>query len=58
MGHPPRDVWSYTPRMITGFLKFAEARRKREVADDLSLAWMAARGDPQEVKKKHKELSK
>jgi hypothetical protein len=58
LGHSPADVWEYTPRVIWGFLQFAEARKKREAGDLLSLSFMAARGDQKELKKMHKELTK
>lgn len=56
MGHPPEAVWGYTPRMMAGFLHFAHERRQREAAETLSLAALAARGDPKDVTKTLKQL--
>jgi hypothetical protein len=56
MGHVPCDVWDYTPRRIAGFLSVAHTRLSREKADSLALQALAARGEPTEVKRQHKEL--
>ncbi|MDK1386377.1 hypothetical protein QN224_13255 [Sinorhizobium sp. 8-89] len=58
MGHPPAAVWSYTPRQIAGFLHFAAVRMKREQAIDLATGFNAARGKPQDVSKRIRELQK
>ena len=58
MGHASGDVWGYTPRRIAGFLRVADARKSRESADRLALHALAARGDPKEVKRQHKVLTK
>ena len=56
MGHCSGDVWDYTPRRIAGFLRVAQARISQEKADSLALQALAARGEPKEVKRQHKEL--
>lgn len=56
MGHASGDFWGYTPRRIAGFLKLANARVSQEKADRLALHTLAARGEPKEVKRQHKEL--
>jgi hypothetical protein len=50
-------VWSYTPRQIVGFLDLAHKRRKAQAAEQLSLNTLAARGEPQEVERQHRELT-
>jgi hypothetical protein len=50
------DVWRYTPRRIAGFLWVAQVRISQEKADSLALQTLAARGEPKEVKRQHKEL--
>ena len=55
-GHP--DPWSYTPRQIAGYLFLSVRRQAREAAMRLSLNTLAARGEPREVKKQIRELSK
>jgi hypothetical protein len=57
MGHGSNDVWGYTPRRIAGFLRVAHARESQEKADSLALQALAARGEPKEVKRQHKELT-
>jgi len=58
MGHASGDVWDYTPRRIAGFLRVAQARMSQEKADSLALKALAARGDPKEIKRQHRDLSK
>ena len=58
MGHPPAEVWGYTPKQLNGFLGFASKRMKREAAHQLSLGAMASRGDPKELKKILKDAEK
>lgn len=58
MGHPPDAVWSYTPRQITGFLKYAARRRKQDMPHQLWLGAMASRGDPKEITKLVKEAAR
>jgi hypothetical protein len=57
MGHASRDIWDYTPRRIAGFLRLAHTRMSQEMADSLALQALAARGDPQEVRRQHKVLA-
>ena len=58
MGHSPSDVWDYTPRRITGFLKLAYRRMARNAAQSLSLNTLASRGDPKDVKRQFQELTR
>jgi hypothetical protein len=58
VGHPPGDVWSYTPRRIAGFLSLAGKRGAREAAQSLSIAALAARGEPKDIKRQHKDLTR
>lgn len=51
MGHPPADVWRYTPRQMAAFLFFANRRRKRELREQLAIQALAARGEPKAVEK-------
>jgi len=51
-------VWGYTPRRIAGFLKLAHRRMGWEAAQRLSLSALAARGDPKEIRRQHKELTR
>ena len=57
-GHPPSEVWDYTPRRIAGFLKLAYRRMARQAAHTLSIQTLAARGDPKDVKRHLKELNR
>jgi predicted ArsR family transcriptional regulator len=47
-----------TPRSIVALLSEHERERKLEAAELLSLHAMAARGEPKELEKRIKELSK
>lgn len=58
MGHPASDVWSYTPKQISGFLWFASKRLKVKAAEALSIQFNASRGDPKEVKRMIGEWSR
>ena len=44
-GHPPAAAWGCTPRQLAGFLELAEARRRREAADALSIQHAARAHD-------------
>lgn len=50
LGHPPREVWDYTPRQAWAFLFLARERRKSEMAEALGLHTLAARGDEKAVR--------
>ena len=56
LGHLPRDVWDYTPRQISAFLALANGRLSLDRAETLSLQTLAARGDPKEIRRQHKDL--
>ena len=47
-----------TPREIAGSLYFAERRRRREAAEQLALGALAARGEPQALKRQIEQLKK
>jgi hypothetical protein len=47
-----------TPRELAGALQFAEADARREAGEKLSLAASAARGEPRDLKKLIKDLTK
>jgi hypothetical protein len=55
-GHP--DPWSYTPRQIVGFLTLASARRRHEIATQLSVHALAASGDGRAINAQFKELQR
>jgi hypothetical protein len=57
-GHREDAVWNYTPRQLKAFVALAERRRKRERAEELSLQFLAARGDPKVVKKALKDFER
>lgn len=57
MGHPPRDVWGYTPRQIHAFVHFARKRQARGRKDLLHLHAMGARGKPEIVNKMLRETA-
>ena len=57
-GYPPSDAWAMTPREIAGCLYFAERRRKRAAAEQLSLQALAARGEPRALKKQIEDLQR
>lgn len=48
----------YTLRQIAGWLHFCEATERRRKASELSIGFMAARGDPKDVNKTLKDWSK
>jgi hypothetical protein len=50
------EVWAMTPREIAASLYFAERRRRREAAEQLALAVLAARGEPRALKKQIEDL--
>lgn len=54
-GHPPQEVWGYTPGQATAFVKLAEKRNQRQRAHQLSIAVTAARGKPDDIKQMLKE---
>lgn len=58
LGHNADDVWGYTPRRINAFVKLASKRVARDQASNLSLSALAARGDPKDIKRQLKELSR
>jgi hypothetical protein len=47
-----------TPRSFLASLRLARARKRRERADELNLATMAARGDVDKVQKQIRELTR
>jgi hypothetical protein len=51
-------VWGYTPKRIAAFLRIAHTRIAREAAQALSIHALAARGDPKEIRRRHKELTR
>jgi hypothetical protein len=51
-------VWNYTPRRIAGFLSLSSKRHAREAAQSLSIAALAARGEPKDIKRQHKDLTR
>jgi hypothetical protein len=57
-GHSPGDVWNYTPRRIAGFLSLASKRHARDAAQSLSIAALAARGEPKDIRRQHKDLTR
>jgi hypothetical protein len=51
MGHPPVEVWKYTPKQMSAFLFIAAKRQRREQKELLALQALAARGEPKELRK-------
>jgi hypothetical protein len=47
----PMEVWAMTPRQIAASLKLASKRHRRELAEQLNIQTLAARGDPNAVEK-------
>jgi hypothetical protein len=47
-----------TPRQIAGALYFVTRRRKRDLAEKLTIEALAARGEPREVKRQIEQLGK
>jgi hypothetical protein len=47
-----------TPREIAGCLHFVQRRRRREAAEQLAYAALAARGEPRELKRQIDQLHK
>ena len=58
MSYPRAEVWAMTPREIAGSLYFAERRRRRDAAEQLSLGAIAARGEPRALKRQIEQLKK
>ena len=48
---------AYTPRQLAAFLTIAMARRRRELAEQINIQALAARGDDKAIKATLKELS-
>jgi hypothetical protein len=44
-------VWGYTPRELKGYNFIAARRKTQDMADQIELQTMAARGDPDKIKK-------
>jgi hypothetical protein len=55
-GHSLAEALSLTPRQIVSLLGEHARQERAECAQLLSLHAMAARGEPKEVQKMHKEL--
>jgi hypothetical protein len=55
LGHPPREVWDYTPRQTAAFMQLAADDRQRELRELLAIFAMAARGDPKAIQKALKD---
>jgi hypothetical protein len=47
-----------TPREIAGCLHFVQRRRRREAAEQLMFAALAARGEPRDLKRQIEQLHK
>jgi len=56
-GFSEEGVWNWTPRQMAAVAEIAKKLDRRRRAADLSLASMAARGDGDDLKKLHRELS-
>jgi hypothetical protein len=56
-GHAAGEVMNYTPRQLAAFLTIATARRRRELAEQINIQALAARGDEKAMKATLKELS-
>jgi hypothetical protein len=54
-GHPPADVWNYSPRQTAAFLVIAYRRREREMREQLAMQALAARGDPKAIQQALKD---
>jgi predicted ArsR family transcriptional regulator len=50
------EVWAMTPRQIAAALKLASRRHRRELAEQLNIQTMAARGEPKAVEEQFAEL--
>jgi len=55
MGHPPAEVWKYTPKQMSAFLFIADKRHRREQKELLALQALVARGEPKELRKMLKD---
>lgn len=55
-GHRADDVWGYTIRQAIAYVKLASLREGKEKADYLSIMTLASRGEPRDIKDRHKEL--
>lgn len=49
-GHPPVEVWDYTPLQAHAFLFLGRTRRRHEMAEALHLHTLAARGEEKAVR--------
>lgn len=56
-GHSPRDVLDYTPRQAFAFIAIAAERRRRELAEQLSIHALAAQGGEKAIKDALKDLA-
>jgi hypothetical protein len=57
LGHNPVDVMDYTPRQAAAFVTIAMHRRRRELAEQLHIATVAAHGDAKAIRETLKELA-
>lgn len=58
LGHPPEAVWEYTPRQSMAFLLLARKRMKRDQAEGLSLARLAAHGSAEDLRDAMRKLTR
>jgi len=58
MGHSVESVWGYTPRQIIAYQALAERRTRHESANEIALLALGSRGDPAELKRKVRELTR
>ena len=55
-GHPSAAVWEYTPRQAMAWASLGLSRKRSELAEQLQIGALAARGEPQVLKAALKEL--
>jgi hypothetical protein len=57
-GHPSAAVWEYTPRQAMAWASLGLARKRSELAEQLHIGALAARGEPQALKETLRELER
>ena len=55
-GHPAAEVWGYTPKQAMAWATLGLARKRSELAEQLQIGALAARGEPQALKETLREL--
>ena len=57
-GYPYSEILAMTPRQFFAVLAIADRQHRHDLADKMSLAALAARGEPKALANQHAKLTK